>query len=165
LGSIVNGYRNENLEAMTFPDASIDIVVTQDVLEHVYDPSSVFKEICRVLRPGGAHIFTVPIVNKHRGTQIWATRNDDGTPCFLSTPEYHGNPVDHRGSPVTMHWGYDIVQYIQQASGLPTTIEHIDDLQYGIRAEYIEVLVTRKSGVAQQLVAADRFRFGPADRG
>ena len=55
------------------------------------------------------------------------------------------NPVDRRGSPVTMHWGFDVVQFIRETSGLETTIEYLDELKFGIRAEYIEVLVSRKS--------------------
>lgn len=143
-GSIVDGNRNEDLEHQTFPDECFDIVITQDVMEHVYDPQNAFSEIARTLKKGGAHIFTVPIINKHHATEVWATKGSDGNPIFLKTPEYHGNPVDTKGSPVTMHWGFDIVQYIKKTSGLETSIEHIDNLDYGIRAEYIEVLVSKK---------------------
>lgn len=141
---MIDGHRNENLESMSFEDASFDLVVTQDVLEHVYEPAKVFQEIARTLRPGGAHIFGVPIINKHRASQVWALKGQDGEPKFMHEPEYHGNPIDRRGSPVTMHWGFDIVQFIQDACGLQTTIEYVDDLQFGIRGEYIEVLVTKK---------------------
>lgn len=34
-------------------DESIDIVISQDVLEHIYDANLVFKEINRTLQPGG----------------------------------------------------------------------------------------------------------------
>lgn len=143
-GSVVRGHRNENLEAQTFPDASFDLVITQDVMEHIYDPSKAFAEIARTLKPGGAHVFTVPIINKHKSSEVWATLGADGSPVFLKTPEYHGNPVDPKGSPVTMHWGFDIVDFIRHHGGLETTIEHLDDMKRGIRAEYIEVLVSRK---------------------
>ena len=43
-----------------------------------------------------------------------------------------------------MHWGFDIVDFIEEKSGLNTVIEHIDNLEYGIRAELIEVLVSKK---------------------
>lgn len=149
-GSIVGEFRNEDLERQTFADESFDVVITQDVMEHVYDPSSAFREIGRTLKPGGSHIFSVPLVNKHQPTQVWATRNPDGSPNFLYEPDYHGNPVDPRGSPVTMRWGYDIVEYIKRECGLSTYIETIDDLNLGIRAEYIEILVTQKPLSADQ---------------
>ena len=149
-GATVGEFRNEDLEKQTFNSASFDVVVTQDVLEHVYDPARVFIEIARILRPGGSHVFSVPLVNKHLPTQIWATRNSDGSPNFLYEPDYHGNPVDPRGSPVTMRWGYDIVDFIKKATGLDTAIEYIDNLDFGIRAEYIEILVTRNPIASSQ---------------
>ena len=57
-------------------------------------------------------------------------------------PEYHGNPMSAEGSLVTWHWGEDIVTHIKNASGLDTEIIALDDLTMGLRAEYIEVLVT-----------------------
>lgn len=71
-GSRVKGVRCENLEAMTFEDESIDLHITQDVMEHVFHPSEVFREVARTLKPGGAHIFTVPLVRKHHPSVLRA---------------------------------------------------------------------------------------------
>jgi len=145
IGSIINNYQNQDLENQTFINEYFDIVVTQDVMEHLYNPGKAFTEIARTLKKGGAHIFTVPIVNKHKPTEVWAVKGENNNPVFLKTPEWHGNPVDSGGSPVTMHWGFDIVNYIKEKSGLETIIEHIDNLDYGIRAELIEVFVSIKN--------------------
>lgn len=51
---------NQNLEALTFRDASFDIVITSDVMEHVRLDYLAHKEIRRVLKPGGVYLFTVP---------------------------------------------------------------------------------------------------------
>jgi SAM-dependent methyltransferase len=143
-GVLTNGFRNEDLENQTFKDCSFDLVITQDVMEHVYNPSKAFCEIGRTLKSGGAYIFTVPLINKFKASEKWAKKSKDGSPIFLKEPEYHDNPVDPRGSPVTMHWGYDIVDFIQRESGMHSVIEYIDDLKYGIRAEFIEIIVSRK---------------------
>ena len=148
LGSRVGQVRCENLEALTFPDASVDLHVTQDVLEHVYHPSKVFREIARTLRPGGAHVFTTPLVNKDKPSQLRARIGKDGQISHLEPPVYHGNPISDKGSLVTMDWGYDICQTIFESCGLFTHLVYIDDLSMGIRAEYIEVLVTLKPGTA-----------------
>lgn len=39
---------------------SFDIVISNDVLEHVSDPKAVFQETYRVLKPGGFLVFNVP---------------------------------------------------------------------------------------------------------
>jgi SAM-dependent methyltransferase len=65
-GEIINGYYNENLEEQTFEDEVFDIVITQDVFEHIYNPAKAFSEIARTLKFGGAHIFTVPLINKFK---------------------------------------------------------------------------------------------------
>jgi len=102
------GFRCENLEALTFPDNSFDIFVTQDVMEHIFDYEKAFKEIARVLKPGGAHIFSVPLINKGKKSECWASRGGNGEIIYHQEPQYHGNPVDAKGALVTMHWGYDM---------------------------------------------------------
>lgn len=148
LGSTVNGVRCENLEQMTFADESIDLHVTQDVMEHVYHPSKVWKEVARTLKPGGAHIFTVPIVNKTKLSNLRARLDADGQPVHVLPPVYHGNPISDKGSLVTVDWGFDICKHIFDSSGLFTYVFYMDDLNKGIRAEYIEVLITQKPGSA-----------------
>ena len=139
-GSHLGDVRCENLEALTFPDASVDLHVTQDVLEHVYHPSKVFREIARSF--DGLSLLTSGVV------KIWARMGEDGQISHLEPPVYHGNPISDKGSLVTVDWGYDICQAIFESCGLFTHLVYIDDLSMGIRAEYIEVLVTLNPGRA-----------------
>lgn len=134
----------QSLEALTFPDHSFDLFITQDVMEHILDPAAAFREIARVLKPGGRHILTVPIVNKCKASSKRAERAEDGTIRHLAEPAYHGNPIDDKGSLVTMDWGYDIIQFIRAESGLSTHMLTISEIERGIEAEYIEVLVCTK---------------------
>lgn len=137
-----HGYRNESLERLTFPDESFDLVVTQDVMEHVFDAAAAFGEIARVLRPGGLHVFTTPLVRNVQRSVRRARLEPDGRIVHFGTPEYHGNPVDPSGSLVTFHWGYDITHHILAASGMPSAIVLIEDLSRGIKAELNEVIVS-----------------------
>ena len=143
-GKIVNGIRCENLEHLTFGDESFDLHLTQDVFEHLFDPAAAFREIARTLRPGGAHVFTTPLLRKNEPTRFCASLAPDGTVVHLMEPEYHRNPLSSEGSLVTVNWGYDITNFIFETSGLFTEIVFLDILECGIRAEYIEVLITRK---------------------
>jgi ubiquinone/menaquinone biosynthesis C-methylase UbiE len=47
-------------ENLPYPDASFDVVVCLDVLEHVGDVETVLMEIYRALKPGGIVLTTVP---------------------------------------------------------------------------------------------------------
>ena len=143
LGSKVGNVRCENLESLSFDDNSIDLHITQDVLEHVFHPSKSFREIARTLKPGGMHIFTAPIVNKNNPSKLRA-RIENNEIVHLAPAQYHGNPIGDGRALVTVDWGFDICRHIFEASGLFTHIVHIDDLSKGIRAEYIEVMVTVK---------------------
>ena len=42
--------------------------------------------------PGGAHIFSVPLVTTHHPSNRRAIQNTNGEPEFLFEPEWHGNP-------------------------------------------------------------------------
>jgi SAM-dependent methyltransferase len=142
-GKVHGGYRSESLEAQTFPDASFDLVITQDVFEHVLDPRAAFAEVARTLKPAGAHVFTVPwyywkptLVRAHR---------EDGRVVHDHPPEYHGNPIDAKGSLVVTEWGMDLLERIERWTGMTTTVEHIFDAHQGICGEFGEVFVSEKA--------------------
>lgn len=139
-----HGYQCEDLENQTFANGQFDLVITQDVLEHVLDPDAVFREIARTLKPGGAHLFTGPIVMRQNRSQVRASRGEAGKIVNHLPPVYHGNPMAADGSLVTVDWGLDIVPFIFEAGGLASTIFQIDRLEWGIRAELNEVILSRK---------------------
>lgn len=60
LGHYRDGVRCEDLTKLTFDRDSFDLVITSDVMEHVFNPDQAFAEIFRVLKPGGIHVFTIP---------------------------------------------------------------------------------------------------------
>jgi SAM-dependent methyltransferase len=126
-----------------FPDASFDLVITQDVFEQVLNPTREFREIARILRPAGVHLFTVPFY-RARQTLVRAVSSDEGI-RHLEEPDYHGNPIDPEGSLVVTEWGDDLPEHIFRSSGMLTTILETRDRTLGLEGEFLEVFVSRKT--------------------
>ena len=61
-----SGIRCEDVQALTFADKSFDLCTSTEVFEHVASDAAAFSEVFRVLRPGGALIFTVPLSDSPR---------------------------------------------------------------------------------------------------
>jgi SAM-dependent methyltransferase len=79
-------------DSIPYPDASFDVVISNNVLEHLNSPKLVFDEVARVLKPNG--IFLVKTPNKwhyvpmiaritphsfHLLINRWRGRNDEDT--------------------------------------------------------------------------------------
>lgn len=143
-GQFKDGQRSEDLEALTFPDNSVDLVITQDVFEHVLRPAKAFAEIARTLSPGGAHVYTVPY---YRGKKTVIRAEPDGIEGIrhLAKPDYHGNPIDAAGSLVITEWGDELCDFVFRCSRMTTTIFNFYDPRLGLKGEFLDVLISRKA--------------------
>jgi hypothetical protein len=87
-----DGVRCEDLMALTFPDRSFDLVVTSDIFEHVRKPFVGFAEVHRVLRPGGRHIFSIPVQEPWRATTVERVDTSGPEDVHVLEPRYHLGP-------------------------------------------------------------------------
>lgn len=114
-GALVNNIRHEDIMHLSFGGNSFDIVLSFDVLEHVPNPLSAFKEIYRVLDKNGVFIFSVPFANNSPTDIIRATLNEDGTVEHHLQPEYHGNPVDPEGGALCFrYFGWEMLDDLRR---------------------------------------------------
>lgn len=122
LGTQVQGFRNEDLEAQTFPDGTFDLVVHLDVLEHLFNPFQALSEIGRTLKPEGVCLFTVP-VERGRLDSEQVAFEEEGQLRIIGEPEYHGNPQrPDEGALVTWRYGEDLPLLIARRAGFD--VEH-----------------------------------------
>lgn len=104
-GHVFGAYPQVDLHAMPYLDNSFDLVVHSDTLEHVEKPVVALRECLRVLKPGGALCFTVPIVVGRM------SRSRSGLP-----KSHHGNPATNADDYlVHTEFGADVWTYILQA--------------------------------------------------
>ena len=107
-GRIDGGILHQDLMNLSFGDEIFDLVASQDVLEHVSDYRTAFKEMYRVLQKQGTAIFTAPFACFSDKTDNLA-KIEDGKIIYLKDPIYHGNPLSKEGSLVFNIFSWDIL--------------------------------------------------------
>jgi len=108
------GIRHEDVERLSFPEARFDLVISNDVLEHVNDPRAALREMRRVLRPGGVLLMTVPF---HANLDTSVTRAVLEGPRLVHhlPPVVHVNPIAEDGSLVFTDFGWDFLAQMREA--------------------------------------------------
>lgn len=137
-GSLSNdGILSQDIQNLSFTDCSFDLVITQDVFEHIRDPQLAFREIYRVLKPGGYHIFTVPW-NKEQKT-VRRVELDGANDVFVLPRMVHEDGI--RDGLVYTDFGYDLIDELD-AIGFRTSVYYNSDQDsqlYRIYQSYIFV--------------------------
>jgi SAM-dependent methyltransferase len=83
-----------DLQDIDLPDASLDVVMTSHVLEHVPETDRALGEIRRVLKPGGSLVLLVPVLQ--------------GATAPPTEPEFHGDDT-----PVFWRFGLDLTDRLR----------------------------------------------------
>lgn len=107
--------RNEDLTAMTFSDGCADVIVHQDVLEHIPDYEAAFRETLRVLKPGGRTIFTAPFFHTLDNTFVRARLLPGGGLEHFAPEERHGDPLSPEGILAFYNFGWSLLEDIRRA--------------------------------------------------
>jgi SAM-dependent methyltransferase len=109
----------QDVERLTFQNEMFDVVISEDMFEHVRNYKKGFQEIFRVLKPGGYHIFTVPFMFD-RPTLI---RVDTDGPADIEIlpPEYHG---EKNGKKILAYrtFGLDLLDFLNNM-GFETAVD------------------------------------------
>ena len=109
------GLRHEDLTALSFPDASFDVVLSFDVLEHVPMYQQALAEIARVLAPGGRLLASFPFDTSLARTLRRASIRGDGSVEHHLPPEFHGDPVADGGCLCFQVFGWDVLDELRAA--------------------------------------------------
>lgn len=107
-GSIGSNIPNEDLQKLSYDNASLDLILTSDVLEHIPDVSKALQETYRVLKPGGAYIMTVPLLMDRKTKR--RAHLSKGEIVNDTEPSFHGS-----GEPDYLVWsefGFDFIDEV-----------------------------------------------------
>ncbi len=105
---------HQDLQSMDFPDQAFNLVLSSDILEHVRHPRRALAEIARVLKPGGRHIFTVPLQHPMAAASVARVDVSTAEDRHLLAPHYHGDGKGGR-SLVYTDFGADIADFAAAA--------------------------------------------------
>jgi len=125
---------HQDLCALTFNDASFDLVLCNELFEHVRDLELALREIARVLRPGGRLLATCPLAFGQHASIVKAVHNaSTGEAEMSDEPDYHGDPVrPNQGSLVYRVPGWDILEDLQAAGFGEARMHHIASWKHGV---------------------------------
>ena len=98
-----------DLQSIDLPDASVDVVLTPHVLEHVPDTERALAELFRVIAPGGRMYLQIPILH--------------GATSAPTEPEFHAD-----NTPVFWNFGWDLTDMVR-AAGFTTTVLVTEDIR------------------------------------
>jgi len=131
---LVNGVnvRNEDLTEMTLADGSADLIVHQDVLEHIPSYGAAFKETLRVLKPGGRSIFTAPFFHCLNETFVRARILADGSLEHFAPEERHGDPLSPEGILSFYNFGWNLLDDLWAAGFVDVSLNILYSADLGL---------------------------------
>ena len=88
-GETKDGISNQDLQDLRLPSDAFDLVISADVFEHIRKPYLAFRELHRVLREGGKHVFTVPLQYPLPAKTVCRVDTSGEQDVFLQEPRYH----------------------------------------------------------------------------
>ena len=120
-GESREGVQCQDLMNLTYEDDSFDLVLSSDIFEHVRKPFVGFKEVNRVLKPGGFHIFSIPLERPMSSTTVFRVDTSGPEDVFVLPEHYHSAPMGGK-SLVYTDFGEDMVE-IMAADGIDLKME------------------------------------------
>ena len=125
---------HQDLCALTFPDGTFDLVLCNELFEHVQDLDQAFQEIARVLKEGGRLVATCPMAFGQVDEIVKVRRNPHtGETHHLMEAEFHGDPVrPEAGSLVYRIPGWDVLSRLRNAGFADAKMHHIASWKHGV---------------------------------
>ena len=108
----------------------MDLIISNDVFEHVPNPAIAFSECERILKPNGIMLATIPF-HSSIDNSVKRAQLTDGRLENLLPAQFHGNPISSEGSLVFTDFGWDIVSQMQSSGFSDVEVEVYSSLDLG----------------------------------
>ena len=135
---ITPSYWNQDLQNLTFPAESFDLVISSETMEHVRRPWQAFSELHRILKAGGLHVFTIPFRSDRLTRPRVDTKGEED--FFLLDKIYHQDPYRPEDSLVYTDFGADLPELLRPI-GFDTEVVPVLNLRCDIHDDLRPVTV------------------------
>lgn len=120
-GAYKGAVQCQDVQRLTYGECSFDVCTCTEVFEHVLDDAKGFREIYRVLKPGGFFLFTVPLSEREHTVERVCLKG--GKLRYLERAQYHDDHIRGQGAVLCYRdYGQDIVEKLSQAGFKNTEI-------------------------------------------
>jgi SAM-dependent methyltransferase len=150
-GEMVNGKMHQDLMALSFVNERFDIVLSTDVFEHISNPYLAHKEIYRILKWGGRHIFTVDFSQSTFNDDVRASLDEDRQVIFYKDALYHIDPLRKNGALVFNVFSIEMLSKLSNL-GFRTNMYHLYVPYNGILGSNAIVFEAIKEKIKDELI-------------
>jgi len=130
-GEIIENIRNEDAMNLSFQENSFNVIISNDVFEHVPDINKALCEAYRVLKNSGTLLISIPFYRGNEKTQRSAVL-EKGKIKHLKPPTYHVNPMAEKESSLVFYeFGWDFLNFLKTAGFKDVYVLGYYDIFYG----------------------------------
>jgi len=143
-GQVIDKIRNEDAMNLSFDDNSFDVIVSNDLYEHVPDINKSLKEAYRVLKNSGTLLISIPFLIENTKTIRRATL-EEGKIKHILEPIFHSNPAARKeGSLVFYDYGWDFLDFLKKAGFKDSYMLGYYEIFYGYIGKGLEFIFVAK---------------------
>jgi len=143
-GQIINNIQNEDAMNLSFDDNSFDVIVSNDVFEHLPNIDRALNEAYRILKNSGLLLMSIPFLTNNT-TSIKRATLENGKIKHLLAPTHHQNPIEKKdGALVFYDYGWDFLDYLKKAGFNDVYMLGYYDLFYGYLGSGLQFIFIAK---------------------
>jgi SAM-dependent methyltransferase len=128
-----DGHRimHQDCTKLSFDDNTFDLLISQQVFEHVFDTRKALAESLRVLGNNGSCIISIPFFYTYEKSVMLAKLEGEKITQIIDPPEIHGNPISGTGSLAFWHHGWEFIEIMKDVGYRDVRVHFFNNLYRG----------------------------------